>query len=296
MPVMEKFTPTTVESALELLQEHKNRAVIMAGGTDLFIKIKKGLAVPSTIINISHINNLKTVEFDDIGNLYLGALATLRDIIENNAIRQNFKALHEAAQTLATPSIRTQATIGGNLCNAAPSADMAPILIAHQAKAIIADSNGQKEIPMEDFFVGPSQTVLNNALLTGIKVPRAECNSGSAYEKATRSQSVDMALTSVAACLTLDNNDRLAAVRLVLGAVAPTPLRAKKAEAVLLGQNPAPELFKKAAEAAVGEARPISDVRCKADYRNHLVNVLTVRALNKALARTQAVPEDSYDH
>lgn len=289
---MEKFTPTTVENVVELLEKHQDRAAIMAGGTDLFIRMKKGLAVPSTIINISHINNLKIVKFDASGNLYLGTLVTLNNIIENRAIKQNFKALHEAAQTLATPSIRTQATIGGNLCNAAPSADMAPILIAHKAIAIIADSRGQKEIHMEDFFVGPSQTVLKNALLTGIKVPFTDCNSGSAYEKATRSQSVDVALAGVAVCLALDNDGRIADLRIVLGAVAPTPLRAKKAEAELVGQIPSPELFNKAAEKAVSEARPISDVRCKADYRNHLVNVLTIRALNKALARAQTTLED----
>lgn len=292
MPVLEKFTPTTVENAVSLLKEHDGRAAIMAGGTDLFIRMKKGLASPAAIINISNINNLKAMEYDPVNGLYMGSLVTLRNIIESETVKRNFKALHEAALTLATPSIRTLATIGGNLCNASPSADMAPILIALKAKACIADGGGQTEIPLEDFFVGPSQTVLNNSILAGIKVPCADCNGGSAYEKATRSQSVDVALAGVAVCLALDNTGSIADLRVVLGAVAPTPLRALKTEAVLLGQKPTPELFIQAADTAVSEASPISDVRCKADYRNHLVNVLTIRALNKALARAQAAPEE----
>jgi carbon-monoxide dehydrogenase medium subunit len=188
---------------------------------------------------------------------------------------------------LGTPAIRNQATLGGNLCNAAPSADTAPPLLVLGAKAKIVGKEGEKTVSLGDFFVGPGQTILGqDHLLTEIQVPNILAHSGGAYVKQKRRQGADLAVVGVAALVVMEGKV-VKDVRIALGAVAPTPIRAKKAEEILRGKKLDQELLEKCGQTAAGEASPIDDIRGSADYRRELLAVLTKRAITQAIEQAE---------
>lgn len=279
---LERLVPKSIEEALDLLSQYGDRAKIIAGGTDLLVGLKKGLPLPDYFISMEGIDRLDYIDYEEKEGLRVGALTTLRDLEHSDLIKGKFKVLSQAAGTLGSPTIRRQATIGGNLCNAAPSADTAPVLMVLGAKIKILSEEGERVIPVEDFFTGPGKTHLkNNQIVTEIRVPDMLPKTGAVYLKETRTRGADLAIVGVAASVRVDG-DVINDVKIALGAVAPTPIRAKKAEEILRGKKLDQELLQKAGESASEDTNPIDDARASADYRRRLVKVLVKRAVRQA--------------
>jgi len=284
---MEYFAPTSVEEAASLLLEYGEKSKVIAGGTDLLAQIKKRGILPDCLVNVRGISGLDYINYDQIKGLRVGVLTTLASIEKSPLIRSKFSILAQAASTLGTPVIRNQATIGGNLCNAAPSADTAPALMVLGAMLRIAGADGEKIIPIEDFFTGPGETIIEHGqILTEIQIPNLAPRSGGAYVKQTRRQGADLAVVGAAALVTVDG-DILKDVKIALGAVAPTPIRAKKAEGILKGKKLDDKFLEEAGQAASRESKPIDDIRGSADYRRKLVAVLVKRAVRQAVEQAK---------
>ena len=280
------FAPATLDEALDLLAEHGREARVLAGGTDLLLRLKAGQWQPRCVVNIKRIPGLDEISFDPAGGLRLGTLTTAADLARSEIVRTHYAALAQGAGLMASVQIRNLATVGGNLCNAAPSADLAPPLIALGASALIVGPGGQRHMPLDEFFIGPGQTALEpGELLTAVIAPPPAPGSAAVYLKNSPRQAMDIAVVGVAVAMTLSRKLRPAVkcedARIVLGAVAPTPLRARQAEALLQGQEISPERIEEAAHAAAQEARPIDDVRASAWYRQWMVEVLTRRGLTQ---------------
>lgn len=275
MKPFEYFAPQTLSETGEILAGFQGDARIIAGGTDLLLQMKAGKATPRAVVNIKRIPDLRGLTFNS--HLAIGALTTLEELRRSPVVRGHFPALADAAATMASVQIRNLATVGGNLCNAAPSADLAPILIALNATAQIAGPRGARRVSLEEFFTGPGATVLApDELLAAVEVPPP---SGRAlYLKHAPRAFMDIAVVGVGIAMGLDG-ERCTSARIVLGAVAPRPLRARRAEDELLGQSPQPERIRRAAKLAAAESEPIDDVRGSAWYRRLMVEVLTRRGL-----------------
>jgi len=287
MTLQQYFTPGSVQEALSLLSEYGQKARVLSGGTDLLMQIKHRELLPDYLVSIGGISELDYIKHDPSIGLRIGVLTKVANIANSPLVKGKFSILAQAASMLGTPSIRNQATLGGNFCNAAPSADTAPPLIALGASVKIVSMAGEKVLPVEDFFVGPGQTILQpGQLLTEIQVPNLLAHSGGVYLKQKKRRGADLAVVGVAAWVVMEG-EILKDVRVALGAVAPTPIRAKKAEEILRGKKWNAELLEKASQAASGEAKPIDDVRGSADYRRKLVAVLTRRAVEQAVQQAE---------
>jgi len=270
------FAPAKLAEAVDILAAHEGEACALAGGTDLLLKMKAGRLAPKAIVNIKRIPELRGLSFNS--HLTLGALTTLEEIRRSPIIRQHYPALADAAATMASVQIRNLASVGGNLCNAAPSADLAPILIALDAVAHLSGPAGERRVPLDAFFTGPGTTVLGaGEMLVSIEVPPP--GGPALYLKHAPRACMDIAIVGVGLALRV-REGRCEEARVVLGAVAPTPLRARRAEAELAGGPIRPERIEAAARAAAEEARPIDDVRGSAWYRRRMVEVLVRRGLN----------------
>ncbi len=275
MKPFEYFAPRTLTEAIETLARYNGQARVLAGGTNLVLNLKEGKESPRAVVNVKRIPELRGLAFNS--HLTLGALTTVEDIHRSPVIVEHFPALAYAASTMASVQIRNLATVGGNLCNAAPSADLAPILIAFDAVARIAGPRGERRVPLEVFFTGPGTTVLSpGELLVAVEIPPW---GGPAWylKHATRTW-MDIAVVGVACALRMDGGV-CAEARVVLGAVAPTPLRVRRAERELVGETLTPQRIDRAAKIAAGESKPIDDVRGSAWYRRQMVEVLTRRGL-----------------
>lgn len=280
----EYLTPTSLTESLELRRQHSDRAVVIAGGTDLMVQIKGRRLNPEYVIDISRIPGLDGIDYSAADGLRIGALTTIRDIERSEVIRQRYPALAAAAGMLGSPAIRNVATIGGNLCNAAPSADTAPALIGFDASVKIVCPESDRMITLKEFFVGPGDSACAiNEIVTEIQLPPPADGTRSAYLKHNRS-TVDLALVGVAVVLEIIADNICHDSRIVLGAVAPKPLRARQAESILNGQMIDASLIEAAADAAAAESKPISDVRATAEYRREIVRVLTRRAIHALTA------------
>lgn len=277
--------PATLEEAVSLLSKYNGKAKVIAGGTDLLVQIRAKSIAPEFVIDIGYIPGLDYIKYDATRGLSIGALTPIRAIELSDDIRQRYPILSDAAATLGSAAIRNVATIGGNLCNAAPSADNAPPLIGLSAKAKITGPGGERTIPLEDFCTGPGSTTLKTGeLLVEIQVPVPPPGTRGAYLKHGRSP-VDLAVVGVAVVMAIESGDICRDVKIVLGAVAPTPIRAKKAEEILKGKKVESSLIEKAAQAASEEAQPITDVRASAAYRADMVKVFTRRAIEQIMAK-----------
>ena len=222
------------------------------------------------------------------GGLRIGAAVTARELEVHPALGGAYRSIAESAALVGSLQVRNLATVGGNLCNAAPSADMAPPLVALEAQAVIAGAKGERRVPIADFFTGVRKTVLApNELLVELIVPAPGPNSGGQYLRHTPRRELDIAVVGVASQLTMANG-RCAKARIALASVAPTPVRATAAERALEGQAVTPELIERAATLAIEAAKPISDQRGSSEFRKHLVRVLTRRTLTTALQRASA--------
>jgi carbon-monoxide dehydrogenase medium subunit len=283
LPRFEYHAPASLPEALELLSRWGEKAKVFAGGTDLLVSMKKREVLPNHLINLKGISELKGVS-DEKEGLKIGALVTLGEIERSKTVKEKYSILWEAVSVMASPQVRTLGTIGGNLSSAVPSADTAPPLIALGASVSLKGIQGERRVRVEDFFRGPGESVLKpDEILTQILIPKPSDGSGGTYLKMMRRNALDLALVGVAAFLRLDLNKQLCKeARIVLGAVAPTPIRALKAEQILIGKEMNEALAKEAGRTASEEARPISDVRASMEYRQTIISILTKRALMKA--------------
>ena len=277
--------PRSIEDCLKLLAERGPEAKLVAGGTDLLPQMKNGLIKPAAVIDLSGVADLRVLRREDGAGLRVGASVAAREIELDPYTRSAYPALAESGALVGSVQIRNLATVGGNLCNAAPSADMAPPLMALEAEAVVAGPRGRRRVPMADFFTGVRRTVLApDELLVELIVPAPGPRSGGQYLRHTPRRELDIAVVGVASQVTLSDGVCRKA-RIALAAVAPTPIRATAAERALEGQPLTAQQIARAAQLAVEAARPISDQRGSADFRRHLVGVLTRRTLTTALER-----------
>ncbi len=285
LPKFEYFAPKTLETALHLLAEKGEGARVMAGGTDLVIKMKHGLLKPRAIIALKEITGLDRIHFQAKKGLTIGATALLADVASHPDILKHYPSVAYAARETANVQIRNMGTVGGNLCNAAPSADNAPTLIAMKAEATLSSLKGERRLPLDQLLTGPGQTAIEpGEIMTSIFVPLLPPKSGTSYQHVSARGKVDISAICVGVMATFDG-ETCSEVRICLGAVAPIPLRAKKTEKLVQGQKWNPELIQKAGDQAAKEAKPITDVRASAAYRKEMVAVLTRRALEEAQKR-----------
>jgi carbon-monoxide dehydrogenase medium subunit len=275
--------PQSLVEAVGILEREGGGGKVLAGGTDLLIHIKERGLVPRYVVSLRDIRELNSIAYDESAGLRIGAAAKLSDVAAHPVVRERYPMLMEAASLVGSLQIQNLGTVVGNLCNAAPSADTAPPLVALDASVQIVGPAGERVVSLEQFFVGPGRTVLQpNELVAALTVPAPLPRSGGAYERFTPRQEMDIAVVGVGSYVALDEQGRCAAARICLGAVAPTPIRSPGAEAALAGQELTPESLERAAELAANDARPISDQRGTADYRRHLVKVLTRRTVAAA--------------
>jgi carbon-monoxide dehydrogenase medium subunit len=283
MKPFEYFAPTTLPEAIETLARYNGDARALAGGTDLLIQLKEGRAAPKVVVNIKRIPELRGIAIGHQPSiLSLGALTTAEDIRLSPIVREHAPGLADAAATIASVQIRNLATIGGNVCNASPAADLTPILIALDAAARIAGPEGERRVSLDEFFTGPGTTRLKpGELLISIEAPLP--TAPALYLKHAPRAAMDIAVVGVGLSART-NGGACVDARIVLGAVAPTPLRARRAEAELIGQSLAAGRIRRAAQVAADEARPIDDVRGSAWYRRRMVEVLTRRGLAQLIS------------
>jgi carbon-monoxide dehydrogenase medium subunit len=284
---VEHCRPGSLEEASEMLRMLGPGAVVYAGGTDVIPRMKLGKMSPTHLVNIKRIPGLDRLAFDG-RTLSIGALVKFNEIIFSPAVREHMPVLAEVSRMIATPQVRNLATVGGNLCNAAPSADIAPILIALGARATIHTPEGRKTMALEDFFKGPGKTALApGEMLVSVEVGKPPSSTKAAYIKHEVRETLEIAITGVAVSLALSPEGGCADARVVVAACAPTPMRARKAEDILRGTHLEPASIEKAAEAAAREISPIDDVRAGAAYRREM----TALSLKRAIRKAMGVPE-----
>ena len=278
----EYAAPTTLTEAIGLLSEKGDEARVMAGGTDLLIKIRQGALAPRFLVGLKKIPELNRVSFDEGSGLVIGATALLGEVAAHPDVTANYPAVAFAARNTANVQIRNMGTVVGNLCNASPSADNAPTLLALNAVLTAESAGGSRELPLEGFFKGPGLNALEPAeIVTSVRVPPPAPRSGAAYQFISARGKLDCSAVGVGAMVALDGQTCTLA-RIFVGACGPTPMRAVKAETLLKGNKLNESLIEKAGIAAAADTLPITDVRASEQYRLKMVAVMTMRALFEA--------------
>ncbi len=289
LPPFEYHTPASIKEAIGLLKKYGSKARVLAGGTDLLLAMKKRVLTPEHLINIKEIGALRGITDNGQKGLTIGSLVTCAELEASPVIKEQAPALWDAAYVMASPQVKTLATIGGNLCSAVPSADTAPPLIAMGAEVVLSGPKGERTMLLEKFFKGPAESKLvKNEILTHIRIPRQPAGSGAVYLKLMRRAALDLALVGVAAYVRLDTDKKTCKeVRIALGAVAPTPMRAPMAEKVLANREITEAVAEEAGKVAGTLCSPITDVRASREYRCGMVEVLAKRAVMEAFARAK---------
>ena len=282
LPDFDYYCPESVKEACEILNQCGARAKVLAGGTDLLPNMKNEVIAPGVLVSLKEIKGLNGIAYVPDRGVIIGAKATQNDLANSSLLQNRYPSVPEAAHSMANNQIRNRGTIGGNLVSAVPSADLPPILIALDASITLAGPHETRTIPLEKFFIGPRCSVIvNNEILTEIVIP-GQATTGSAYLKFGLRRSGALAVVGVATSVIADGT-YVEGVRIVLGAVAPTPVRAWEAEQLLTGNLVTENLLEEVGRAAAKECRPISDIRGSEEYRRDMVRVFTKRALRKAL-------------
>ena len=279
---MEYFEPKSISDALTLLSKHGNEAKVIAGGTDVMVDIKFK-EEPGCLVNIKKIPSLAGIS-ESGGALRIGALTTIREIETSAIVRDKLPVLWEAAHQFASLQVRNTATIGGNICRASPSGETLTPLLVLDANAILAFSDGERSEPFKSFFQGPGKSAAGaKGLLTEIEVPIPPAGSKGVYLKHAVRGAMDIAMVGVAVLVTPDSaKNNVQDARIGLGAVAPTPIRASKTEALLRGKPLTAALIKQAAAMSASESSPINDQRSSGEYRRWIVEALTRRGLEQS--------------
>jgi len=316
----EYYKPNSIEEAIKIMSGLDN-AKFIAGGTDVMVQLRQKKISPQHLISLRNISELRNIDTKD--GLKIGSLVTHDDIDKNEYIKKYYSALTDATSRLGSKQIRNVATIGGNICNAAPSADTACPLLIFDAKAVIIGTKGEREVDLNEFFLGPGKTVLEkDEILKEFSMPRLKENTGSAYIKHTRREAMDLPILGVATRITIsldkdsqircrdllctidsisnilmqlkDEGLKCEEARIAMGVVAPKPIRAKKAEEALAGKIISIELFEEVGEIAASEAQPRDSIRGEAWYRKEMIKVLVKRALMKSIDRIVRPDEEIY--
>ncbi len=282
LPDFNYHQPETIAAACELLARYDGKAKVLAGGTDVLPKMKSGLLEPPALVSLKKIGVLSTIEYIPGRGIIIGAKVSPNELYNSALLQEKYLAVSEAAHSMANNQVRNMGSIGGNIVNAVPSADLPPILIALAATVTLESPRGSRVMPLEDFIIGVTRTVIApDEILTEIVIPD-QPTTGSAYFKFGLRNSGALAVVGVAAAVTMQAGVARD-VRIVLGAVAPIPMRAKNAEEILRGNKISDGLIDEASKAAAAECKPISDIRASEEYRRDMVRVFTKRALRKAI-------------
>lgn len=294
MKSFEYQAPMTIGEAVTLLAGKNGRARPLAGGTDLLVQLRLNRFELDVVVDVKKIPELNQISFDPDEGLLVGAAVSCAQLCETREVLENYPGLVDAISIIGGTAIQGRATLGGNLCNAAPSGDAISAMIALGATCTLAGPAGNRAVPMEAFCTGPGETVLGRGeLLVSIQLPSPQPNSGARYLRFTPRREMDIAVAGAGVWVALDAEQvKITDARIALAAVAPTPLLVKVAGASLVGKAPTDEAFAEAARLAQAAAQPITDVRGTATQRRHLVGVLVKRALRDAVSRAkgEAIP------
>jgi carbon-monoxide dehydrogenase medium subunit len=278
----EYFEPSTLSEAISLLAQYRGKVKVLAGGTDLLIQMKQNNLTPEYLIDIKNISELDYIKYDEEEGLKIGALVTHSSIVNSAIIQEKFDLLMEASQAVGSVQTRNKGTVVGNICNASPSADTPPVLIALDARLKLISTTGERIIKIEDFFISPFKNILmETELVVEIQIPNLPVHHGGSYLWLPKRTAVDETLVGVGVLIAVDDliHKTCTMARIGLGSVAPTPIRAKMTEEFLKGKRVEDVIFRQAAEIAANEVSP----RSRAEYRREMVRVLVERALVKAL-------------
>ena len=271
--------PESVPEAVEMVARLEGETRIIAGGTALVPTMRLGLVTPDRLVSLHRIPGLSQI-LEDKGTLEVGAMSSLSALARHDSVRSGWPLLAQAAGRVATPAIRSMATLGGNLCYAEAASDPAPALLCFDTQVRVADSVGERVVPIGEFFTGFYETaVAPGEILTGVRVPAVPSGARSGYVKFCPRSAEDKPLIGVAALLVLDAAKRIGEIRIALGGAGPTPMRARGAEAAVRGQELSDAVVRGAAEAAAAEAEPLSDLMGSADYRREMIRVWVRRLL-----------------
>ncbi len=282
MRPFEYLAPDCIEDAVAALAENSADARALAGGTDLLVDLKHETASAGLLVDLTRIAECRGIE-ESADGLRFGSLVTHTEIMESDLVRRHAPSMIDAARTVGAVQTRNLGTLGGNLVTCVPSLDSGPVLVALDAEVTVAGVGGRRRMPLTEFMVGPRKTALEKGeILVDIVIPRASLGKPCSFRKFGLRKGQALALVNAAAAVNLEDG-KIADARIALGAVAPTVVRARKAEAALDGKAPDPTLIAEAAEIAVTEAKPIDDFRASAAYRRELIRALTGRVLNEAI-------------
>ncbi|HDM10149.1 MAG: xanthine dehydrogenase family protein subunit M [Deltaproteobacteria bacterium] len=285
MKKFDYYQPQNLKEAYKLMEKLKGEALYVAGGTDVIVRIKQKMIQPEALISLRGVEELQGLK--ENGGLALGAGTLFREMERNESLLKRYTALHQAVSVLANPQIRNVATVGGNLCNAAPSADSAPPLLVMEAQVQLEGPGGTRTMALEDFFTGPGETSKEREeIMTRIVIPELPAKTGTAFLKIGR-VSQDIAIANAAALVTMENGV-CKHCRLAVGAVAPVPLRLKSIEEKVEGEKIDEGLLEEVRKMVCEAVNPISDVRSTAEYRREVSGVLVKRAIRDALTMAQA--------
>lgn len=287
---MKKFTylwPTTLKEAFSLLASHGEKAKLIAGGTDVMVWIKTMPEAPEFLVALKHIPELTHIATN--GSFRIGSCTTLTEIARNPVIREQLPVLIDAVENIGSVQVRNVGTIGGNICNAAPSADTGVALLTLGAKVRIVSAAGEKTVALEDFFLGPNKTIVApGEIVAEFLIPQPQPHTGSAYWKHTRRKALQLPLIGIAVALSF-GDDLLTCkdAKIALGVAAPTPMRVKEAEKILIGGKIDDALLHQAGQAAAKESRVRDSIRCAAWYRRDMIEVYVRRMGNLARERAR---------
>jgi len=276
----EYFKPSSIDEAIKLLNKYGAKARILSGGTDLVVRIKDGFETPDAVIDIKGLDELKVLDFKD-NKLIVGTLTTFNELIDSEVVKEKFPLLWESAKTVASMGIRNRATMVGNICSAVPSLDSGPALLLYEATVVVKGKDGERRIPIEEWFLGPRKTALKEGeLVEYIEIPLPQKKHAGCYVKLGRYNGEDLAQVGVGV-LVLSGNE----YRVAFCAVGPKPTRAKKIESLLNGKELSDSLIEEAEKLVEEEISPITDIRATKEYRMHMAKVMLDRALKAAVER-----------
>lgn len=288
LPPFDYQKPATVDEACDMLQAFGKTAALVAGGTDLLVKMKNRLVQPETLVSLVEIQALRRIEAKG-QEICLGSCCPVDRLAESEEIRSFFPALASAAAELGSPAVRNLATVGGNIVTASPAADLPSALIAHGARVRLVGSDGERSLNLETIFQGPGSTAIaSDEILAEICLEKPQNATGSAFFKLGTRKALQISIVNGACCLTLDPEQGIISqARVVLGAVAPTHVRSLNAEELLRGEQPGDALFEEAGRVAARDCSPIDDLRGTGAYRRDMVDMMTRRTLQAALEKAR---------
>lgn len=283
----EFFEPATIDEALALGSRFGEAGSFVAGGTDLVIQMRRGRRHPGALISLLKLEALQGIRTDG-ERIVLGALVTHREMERHPLFDGPLRAMVEAAQVIGGHQVRNVGTVGGNVCNASPAADLLPVLLTLDAQVHLRGAAGERSMPLAQFLRGPGRTARGaGELVTAVSFARPSQRTATAFIKFGRRRAMEISIVSVAAAVTVDARGDCVQARLAVGAAAPTAIRLPAAEAILQG-GASPRQVEEAARAAADAVSPLSDVRASAEYRRHLVRALVPRALAAAIERAKS--------